>query len=226
MESDSSNICHIDSPDMPDMQSVDEVDQFKEGHYTNSTSNSQMTKVNSDYPDIIQPPTTYTLQPISVDFADHNAAIINSTPKSNSELIPSVFPSNVETSHTMICSLPVTTSLTTSSQKNTHDSTEHSSADETMLCCPCCNENLTASHQCEIPNISDVSSDSILHKPDDNQICTPTPDHNHTPSAPPPHSPAPDPPDGNTSNTTNDPYINNIVLALSVLIDDAFSKPK
>ena len=104
MESDSSYICHIDSPDMPDMQSVDEVNQFKVDHYTNSTSKSQMTKVNSDYPDIIQPPTTYTLQPISVDFADHNAAIINSTPKSNSELIPSVFPSAVQISHTTICS--------------------------------------------------------------------------------------------------------------------------
>ena len=128
--------------------------------------------------------------------------------------------------------IPVTTShtsLITSSQTTTHDSTEHSSADETMLCCPCCNENLTASHQCEIPNISDVSSDSILHKPDNNQICTHTPDHNHPPSTPPPHSlkpPTPEPPDGNTSSKTNELNIDKLLWAFSALLDDKCSKPK
>ena len=230
MESDSSYICHLDSPDMPDTHRVDEVYQFKGDQYTNLTSNSQMPKVSSDYSDTTQPPVEYILQPSSVDCADHDAAIINSTPKINIEPIPSVPPSVVQTSYTTIGSVPVASplsSFTTSSQTTT----EHSSDDETMLCCPCCNETLSASHQCEIPNISDVSSDSNIHKTDNNQICTPTPDHNHPPSAPPPHSlkhPNPEPPDGSTSTSskTNELNIDNLLRAFNVVLDKRFSKPK
>ena len=103
--------------------------------------------------------------------------------------------------------------------------------EETMLCFPCCNETLSASHQCEIPNISDVSPDSNIHKTVNNQICTPTSDHNHPPSAPPPHSfkhPNPEPPDGSTSTSskTNELNFDNLLWAFNVVLDKRFSKPK
>ena len=230
METDNSYIRHIDSPDMLDMPRVDEVDQFKWDHHTNTTSDFQMTKASSDCSDTV--PTADTIHPGSIVCSDQDAVFINSTPKSNSEPIPTDFPSAVQTSYTLIGTVPIlnsSTPLTTSSQTTPYDYPEHSIADETMLCCPCCNEKLTASHQCEILNIGDVSSDSIIHKPDDNQICTPTPDHNHPPSTPPPHSlkpPTPEPPDGNTSSKTNELNINKILWAFSALLDDKCSKPK
>ena len=100
-----------------------------------------------------------------------------------------------------------------------------------MLCCPCCNETLSASHQCEIPNISDVSSDSNIHKTDNNQMCTPTPDHNRPPSAPSTHSlkhPNPEPPDVSTSTSskTNEINIDNLLRAFNVVLNKRFSKPK
>ena len=126
MESDNSYICHLDSPDMPDMHRVDEIDHFKGDQYTNLTSNSQMSKVSSDYSDMIQPPMEYIIQSSSVDSADLDAAIINSTSKRNFEPIPYVAPLPVQTSYTTIGSVPIATSpisLTTSSQPITHELT-------------------------------------------------------------------------------------------------------
>ena len=95
----------------------------------------------SDCSDIVQVPTADTIHPGSIVCSDQGAVIINSTLKSNSEPIPSDFPSAVQTSYTSIGAVPVinfSTPLTTSSQTTPYHYPEHSIADETIFC-PCCN---------------------------------------------------------------------------------------
>lgn len=78
--------------------------------------------------------------------------------------------------------------------------------------CPCCDENMTASHECATTNIGEDSTDSIVYTPYRNQNCTPTPDHIPQPSNSPQSNPLPrafqrpdpDSPDGSTCNQSTD----------------------
>ena len=99
-----------------------------------------------------------------------------------------------------------------------HLEIEHIPVDESIISCPCCYEDMSATHECAIAKSRDDSTDSLVYTPNDNEICTSIPDQTIPLSTSPPHSanhPNPEPPDGSTP-TLN---VDNIIWGLSALLD-------
>ena len=98
------------------------------------------------------------------------------------------------------------------------DIIEQIPVDESIISCPCCYEDMSATHECAIAKSRDDSTDSLVYTPNDNEICTSIPDQTIPLSTSPPHSanhPNPEPPDGSTP-TLN---VDNIIWGLSALWD-------